>query len=68
MSVECLLILPDLYHREVIGAHCVLQHIEAKIAVFLSAGFGQSSEEVRCIRALAADVDVRDDVRRAIVC
>jgi len=68
MRVESLLILPDFDDREVIGAHCMLQHVEAKIAVFLSAGFRQSSEEVRCVRALAADVDVRDDVRRAIVC
>src|SRR5262245_4305839 len=68
MRVECLLILPDFEDREVIGAHCMLQHVEAKIAFFLPAGFRQSSEEVRCVRALAADVDMRYDVCRAIVC
>ena len=68
MRIERSLILPDFEDREVICAHCMLQHVEAKIAFFLPAGFRQSSEEVRCVRALAADVDMRDDVCRAIVC
>ena len=67
VRVERLLILPDFDHGEVIGAHCMLENVETKITVFLPAGFRQSTEEVRCVRALAADVDVRDDVRRAIV-
>jgi len=67
VRVERLLILPEFDHGEVIGAHCMLENVEAKIAVFLPAGFRLSTEEVRCVRALTADVDVRDDERRAIV-
>src|SRR5579883_2644089 len=60
MSVEGLLSLPFLNDRKVVRAHRVKKDVKAEIAFLFPACVGELFQQIGCIRALAADIDVRD--------
>src|SRR5262245_24083861 len=61
VRVERLLVAPRLNHREVIGAHRVLQHVESQIAGLLPARVGKLAKNDGDLRVWC-HVDVRDDI------
>ena len=67
VRIERPLSLPRLNDGEVIGAHHMLQNIEAQVPFLLPAGFRQASKQTRRDGFPAGFVDVSNNIDSSIV-